>query len=113
MSRAIGDKAAIEFSVGFYDALVAGKDIEVAFKFGCNALQLENIPESLTPILIRKQTKTEESKAKVEKSKIKVEESKATIERSRSKGEEYKRGLSGTKKTSSRVSSVNYRIESG
>ena len=51
MRKAIDDKAAIEFSVGFYDALGAGKSIEDAYKFGCNAIQLFNLPESNTPIL--------------------------------------------------------------
>ena len=51
MSRDIHDKTAIEFAVGFYDALGAGKSIEDAFKFGRNALQLYHIPEHLTPVL--------------------------------------------------------------
>ncbi len=51
MCQGITDKAALEFAVGFYDALGAGKSIEEAFKFGCNAIQLYNIPEELTPIL--------------------------------------------------------------
>ena len=49
MSDAIGDTAAIKFSTGFYDAIGAGKSIEDAYKFGCNAIQLENIPEYLIP----------------------------------------------------------------
>ena len=36
--KGIKDKAAIEFSVGFYDALGAGRSIEDAFAFGCNAI---------------------------------------------------------------------------
>jgi hypothetical protein len=36
MSQAIGDKAAIEFAVGFYDALGAGRSIEFAYKLGCH-----------------------------------------------------------------------------
>jgi hypothetical protein len=32
MNKAIGDKAAIAFAVGFYDALGAGRDVEFAFK---------------------------------------------------------------------------------
>lgn len=51
MQQEIGDKAAIEFAVGFYDALGAGKSIETAFKFGCSAIQMKNIPEHLTPVL--------------------------------------------------------------
>ena len=54
MSQAIGDTAAIKFAMGFYDALGAGKSVEIAYKFGCNAIQLENIPEHLTPQLKRK-----------------------------------------------------------
>ena len=51
MKRGIKDKAALEFAVGFYDALGAGKTVEEAFKFGCNAIELYNIPKPLTPIL--------------------------------------------------------------
>jgi Caspase domain/CHAT domain len=51
MKQAIGDKAAIEFSRGFYDALGAGRTIDKAFEFGCNAIDLENIPEHLTPVI--------------------------------------------------------------
>jgi predicted NACHT family NTPase len=54
MSQAIGDAAAIKFAMGFYDALGAGKSVETAYKFGCNAIQLENIPEHLTPQIKRK-----------------------------------------------------------
>jgi hypothetical protein len=51
MNQAIGDKAAIEFAIGFYDALGAGRDIKDAYKFGCNAIELEGISEYLTPTL--------------------------------------------------------------
>jgi hypothetical protein len=54
MSKAVGDRAAIEFAVGFYDALGAGRSIEFAYKLGCNAIHLQGIPEHLTPILIKK-----------------------------------------------------------
>ncbi|BAZ18824.1 hypothetical protein NIES4071_107090 (plasmid) [Calothrix sp. NIES-4071] len=54
MKKAIGDRAAIEFSVGFYDALAAGKSIEFAYKFGCAAIRLAGIPEQLTPTLKKK-----------------------------------------------------------
>lgn len=47
----IGDRAAMEFSKGFYDALGAGRPIEEAFKFGCNAIDLQRIPEHLTPVM--------------------------------------------------------------
>ena len=54
MSQAIGDKAAIEFAVGFYDALGAGKSIEFAYKLGCRLIRIAGIPESLTPKLLTK-----------------------------------------------------------
>ncbi|MBN3943991.1 MAG: CHAT domain-containing protein [Nostoc sp. NMS9] len=54
MSDSVGDTAAIKFATGFYDALGAGKSIEIAYKFGCNAIQLENIAEHLTPKLKKK-----------------------------------------------------------
>ncbi|MDJ0719002.1 MAG: TIR domain-containing protein [Prochloraceae cyanobacterium] len=54
MSQAIGDQAAIEFAVGFYDALGAGRPIEFAYKLGCNAIRMSGIAEHLTPVLIKK-----------------------------------------------------------
>ena len=54
MSRAIGDIAAIKFSTGFYDAVAAGRSFTDAFRFGCNAISLRGIPESLTPTLLIK-----------------------------------------------------------
>jgi hypothetical protein len=51
MNKAIGDRAAIEFAVGFYDALGAGRSYTDAYEFGCSAIDLEGIPESLTPVL--------------------------------------------------------------
>lgn len=52
MSDAISDKAAIEFAVGFYKALGAGRSIEFAYDLGCNAIQMQGIPEHLTPVLL-------------------------------------------------------------
>lgn len=51
MNKAIRDKAAIKFSIGFYDALGGGYSVRDAYNFGCNAIQLEGIREHLTPIL--------------------------------------------------------------
>ncbi|MDJ0676829.1 MAG: CHAT domain-containing protein [Calothrix sp. MO_167.B42] len=51
MNKAIGDRAAIDFAVGFYDALGAGRSIEFAYEFGRNAIQMAGIPEHLTPVL--------------------------------------------------------------
>ena len=54
MKEDIGDQAAIEFAVGFYSALGAGKSYEFAFRMGRVAIKLEGIPEDLTPQLLGK-----------------------------------------------------------
>ncbi|MBE9113970.1 TIR domain-containing protein [Nodosilinea sp. LEGE 07298] len=54
MTQEIGDRAAIDFAVGFYDALGAGYSVEFAYKLGCAAIDLAGRPESFTPILINK-----------------------------------------------------------
>jgi hypothetical protein len=54
MNKAIGDKAAIAFSIGFYQALGAGRSIEDAFHLGCVQIRLKGIAEHLTPILVKK-----------------------------------------------------------
>jgi hypothetical protein len=51
MHQPIGDKAAILFAEGFYDALGAGIPYEEAYKVGCNAIALEGIPEHQIPVL--------------------------------------------------------------
>jgi GUN4-like/CHAT domain len=50
MNKAIGDKAAITFSVGFYKAIAARYSVENAYKFGCVEIQLNGIKEHLTPV---------------------------------------------------------------
>lgn len=54
MNKEIGDKAAIKFATGFYNALGAGESVEFAYKLGCNVIQLDGIPEHLTPVLKKK-----------------------------------------------------------
>jgi CHAT domain-containing protein len=54
MNKGISDKAAIAFSVGFYQALGAGKSIEQSYEFGVVQIRLQDIPEHLTPIIIKK-----------------------------------------------------------
>ncbi len=54
MSEGIGDKAAIEFAVAFYDSLAAGKDFEKAYRFGCNAIELAGVTGHLIPQLYKK-----------------------------------------------------------
>jgi len=53
MNQAIGDKVAIAFSIGFYQALGAGRTVDEAYKLVCVQIRLQNIPEHLTPILIK------------------------------------------------------------
>ncbi|ELS01096.1 hypothetical protein Xen7305DRAFT_00007970 [Xenococcus sp. PCC 7305] len=77
MRDTVFDQAAIAFSIGFYDSLGYGKNIEEAFKLGSNAIlweyanysgktrqmipvdlvqaeSLESLPEHLKPILLKK-----------------------------------------------------------
>jgi len=56
MNQAIGDKAAIAFAVGFYQALGAGRTFKEAYKLGCVQIRVQSIPEHLTPIFIYKGT---------------------------------------------------------
>ncbi len=49
MNKAIGDKAAINFAVAFYDALGAGEDYKFAYDLGCS--QLVGLKEDSTPVL--------------------------------------------------------------
>ncbi|MBD2020641.1 AAA-like domain-containing protein [Leptolyngbya sp. FACHB-36] len=51
MNKAVGDRGAIEFAVGFYMGLVNGRSYEEAFELGCTAVDLEGIPESSTPVI--------------------------------------------------------------
>ncbi|ESA36637.1 ntpase (nacht family) [Leptolyngbya sp. Heron Island J] len=53
MKQAIGDNAAIEFAVAFYDAMGAGRSIEFAYEFGCAAIQMTNLSNSLIPVLYK------------------------------------------------------------
>ena len=63
----ISDEAAIEFAVGFYDALGAGKGIEFAFTFARNAISLAGLGEDLTPALFMKKTgKDSRSRSSIE-----------------------------------------------
>lgn len=51
MPEQLGDTAAIEFAVGFYDTLGAGDDYVRAYKFGRNAIQAVGIADELLPVL--------------------------------------------------------------
>ncbi|WP_414622771.1 CHAT domain-containing protein [Calothrix sp. CCY 0018] len=56
INNAIGDKAAIEFAVGFYEALGENRSYEEAFNFGCVAIKMEGIAESSNPVLLKRKT---------------------------------------------------------
>ena len=51
MAQPIPDRAAINFSKGFYDAIFSGRNYTDAFRFGCNNIDLNNIPSSHTPTI--------------------------------------------------------------
>ena len=57
MNKAVGDKAAREFAVGFYDALGAGREIPIAYEFGKVSISMAGIPEHLTPQLVTPTTR--------------------------------------------------------
>lgn len=51
MSQAIEGRAAIEFTVAFYDALGSGQSIQFAYKLGCNAIQMAGVSGQFAPVL--------------------------------------------------------------
>lgn len=59
MSQAIKDQAAIEFAVGFYDALGAGEAVEFAFESGLVAMQLSGASGNKIPVLIKGRVKAD------------------------------------------------------
>ncbi len=54
MSQTIQDRAALEFAVGFYDALGAGKGYKFAYQLGCSLIKIAGIPQELIPQLVTK-----------------------------------------------------------
>ncbi len=55
MNSTIADKAAIAYSIGFYQALGAGCSVEQAHTLGCVQIRLQGIPDYLIPVLFKKQ----------------------------------------------------------
>ena len=53
MNQAVGDKAAIAFTIGFYQALGAGRTITDAYNLGCVQIRLQGTQEHQTPVLIK------------------------------------------------------------
>ena len=60
MSKAIGDEAAINFAIAFYQALGYGQNLKTAFELGCNQINLQNLNEENTPKLIMKRKDPQE-----------------------------------------------------
>jgi len=58
MGRSIRDSAARAFSLAFYDSIGAGESVEFSFALARNALQLEGIPDELTPVLLSRNIKS-------------------------------------------------------
>jgi hypothetical protein len=54
MRQELGDKAAIEYSRGFYLAIASGESYDIAHEYGRNAIQLEGLGEEDTPIIKKK-----------------------------------------------------------
>ena len=52
MSQKIKDGAAIQFAIGFYDALGADQPYEFAYQLGCQVIRLAGIPQHLIPQLL-------------------------------------------------------------
>ena len=54
MNDAIGDEAAIEFSVAFYESLTLDTSIPRAFEIACKSLDLQNLKDADKPVLLQK-----------------------------------------------------------
>ncbi|MEM8642976.1 MAG: hypothetical protein AAGG51_29790 [Cyanobacteria bacterium P01_G01_bin.54] len=54
MCQAVGDRAALQFAIGFYDALGEGRDYAFAYQWGCTAIAMAGLAEALTPVLLQK-----------------------------------------------------------
>ena len=52
MKDAVSDRAAIEFAVGFYDALGSGESISFAFEMGKVAMALNGTGDEEMPLLL-------------------------------------------------------------
>jgi ubiquitin-protein ligase len=55
MNTSIGDASAIAFSIGFYQALGAGRSVDEAYELGCIQIRLQGLTEQLTPVLLRRE----------------------------------------------------------
>jgi WD40 repeat protein len=58
MNKAVGDQAALAFSVAFYDGLAAGYEVEEAYQLGCS--QMMSFLEHETPVFKKKPSRDSE-----------------------------------------------------
>ncbi|MEM9090516.1 MAG: AAA-like domain-containing protein [Cyanobacteria bacterium P01_F01_bin.53] len=72
MNDAIGNRASLEFSVGFYDALGYGRSVPDAYEFGLSAIDLDGLKETATPVL--KVREGVETKAQSRKDELEEDE---------------------------------------
>ena len=56
MNKSITDMASIAFSIGFYQAIGAGRNISDAYKLGVTQIRLQGIDEHEIPVLVKKRT---------------------------------------------------------
>lgn len=54
MTTTINDEPAIEFSIGFYDALFAGRSYSDAFGFAQTSIDMQNLPDADVPMYLSK-----------------------------------------------------------
>lgn len=62
MHQVIGDAAAIDYAVSFYDALGAGRTVSFSHRLACNAIKLIGVMDQLNPILLQSVTAEKSSK---------------------------------------------------
>ncbi|MBE9066468.1 CHAT domain-containing protein [Leptolyngbya cf. ectocarpi LEGE 11479] len=70
MNASVGDRAAIEFSVGFYDALGNGKSMEFAFELGKVAMELNGTGDDSVPLLLKGKNQAKSSPASASKKQL-------------------------------------------
>lgn len=54
MNTGIKDRSAIEFAVGFYDALGSGEDYDFAYNLGCQYISIAGFQQAKAPQLLKK-----------------------------------------------------------
>jgi len=54
LSAQLTNEIAVEFAVNFYNMLESGRAVELAYKFGCSALQMAGVSEAMTPLFLKR-----------------------------------------------------------